>query len=39
MCKTLLAMTILVPMATASAQNWATSLKSTDVVPGMFMLL
>jgi len=38
MRKTLLAMTILVPMATASAQNWATSLKSTDVVPGMFML-
>ncbi len=38
MRKTLLAMAILVPMATASAQNWATSLKSTDVVPGMFML-
>ena len=38
MRNTLLAMTILVPMATASAQNWATSLKSTDVVPGMFML-
>ncbi len=38
MRNSLLAMTLLVPMATASAQNWATSLKSTDVVPGMFML-
>ena len=38
MRNTLLALTILVPMATAFAQNWATSLKSTDVVPGMYML-
>ena len=38
MRKILLSMTMLVPMVTASAQDWATSLKSTDVVPGMFML-
>jgi glyoxylase-like metal-dependent hydrolase (beta-lactamase superfamily II) len=38
MRKILLSMTLLVLMVPATAQNWATSLKSTDVVPGMFML-
>jgi len=34
----LLSMTMLLLMVPATAQNWATSLKSTDVVPGMYML-
>jgi glyoxylase-like metal-dependent hydrolase (beta-lactamase superfamily II) len=38
MRKILLSMTLLLLMVPATAQNWATSLKSTDVVPGMFML-
>ena len=38
MRKTLLSMTLLVLMVPATAQDWATSLKSTDVVPGMVML-
>jgi glyoxylase-like metal-dependent hydrolase (beta-lactamase superfamily II) len=38
MRKILLSMTLLVLMVPATAQNWATSLKSTDVVPGMVML-